>query len=260
MPQYIIQFVESICKAFERRQDDHIAYQLTKKLLPALTEELDRLDPRDFLPETRHAFILEKAALKFWANNPGIFSTSMSDESFKSRFIELLNRLIEVLKKYGGAGSRAVVRAIEFVKDRDLRQIIERDYRELRLLVYPSGAWKSTVILAGSVLEAMLFGQLTADPAVRARAEASVKAPKDKGKVKDLVGGRWSLRDLIDVASDIGILPQERADTINQVLREYRNFVHPKVELRAKHECTEAEAMMAVGALDGVCNFLMGKR
>jgi hypothetical protein len=39
-------------------------------------------------------------------------------------------------------------------------------------------------------------------------------------------------------------------------LRDYRNFVHPKKELRAQHPCTEAEALMSVGALEGVCNIL----
>jgi hypothetical protein len=51
-------------------------------------------------------------------------------------------------------------------------------------------------------------------------------------------------------------LPEERGDTIDQVLRDYRNFVHPRKELKAAHQCTEAEAYVARGALDGVCNHL----
>jgi hypothetical protein len=47
----------------------------------------------------------------------------------------------------------------------------------------------------------------------------------------------------------------ERARTIDQVLRDYRNFVHPKKEIRAEHACSEAEALLAKGALDGVCNY-----
>ena len=37
----------------------------------------------------------------------------------------------------------------------------------------------------------------------------------------------------------------------------HRNFVHPKKEIRAQHQCAEAEAMMAMGALEGVCNILV---
>jgi len=37
-------------------------------------------------------------------------------------------------------------------------------------------------------------------------------------------------------------------------LRDYRNFIHPKKEIRTGYPCTEAEAFMAKGALDAVCN------
>ncbi len=48
----------------------------------------------------------------------------------------------------------------------------------------------------------------------------------------------------------------QRTEPIDQVLRDYRNFVHPKKELKAQHSCDEAEAFMSVGALEGVCNIL----
>jgi hypothetical protein len=51
-------------------------------------------------------------------------------------------------------------------------------------------------------------------------------------------------------------MPQARAASIDQVLRDYRNFVHPRKELKAAHHCTEAEATLAKGALDVVCNHL----
>lgn len=148
-----------------------------------------------------------------------------------------------------------MVRSFSFVKDDALRQIIERDYHELRLNVYPSGAWKATVVLAGSILEALLFDQLTTDPAMRIRAETSAKILKSQGKVKNLAVEKWKLFDLINIAASIDVLPEKRVNSIDQVLRDYRNFIHPKVEIRAQHQCMEAEAMMAVGALEGVCNF-----
>ena len=61
---------------------------------------------------------------------------------------------------------------------------------------------------------------------------------------------------LILVAEDIGKLPSENAKAIDQILRDYRNFVHPNKEVRAQHPCTEAQALMAKGALDAVCNYL----
>jgi hypothetical protein len=66
----------------------------------------------------------------------------------------------------------------------------------------------------------------------------------------------WRLENLIEIAVEIKMLPTGPANTIHQVLRDYRNFVHSKKETRAPHACTEAEAMLSVGALDSVCNYI----
>jgi hypothetical protein len=98
---------------------------------------------------------------------------------------------------------------------------------------------------------------MTGSPSIKQSSLASNKAPKDRsGNVRDLDAGEWKLYDLIEVATDISMLPKDRSKSIDQVLRDYRNFVHPKKEIRAKYPCTEAEAMMAVGALEAVCNVL----
>jgi len=165
--------------------------------------------------------------------------------------------VVSALEQYGGDGSQTISRSFSFVNDKDLKHLIERDYRELRLKTFPSRAWKSTVVLAGSILEAILLDRLTSDTTIQSKANASKKAPKDKaGRVRNLAAGDWRLADMIEVAADIGVLPPERAKSFDQILRDYRNFVHPKKELRAKHPCTEAEALMSVGALEGVCNVL----
>ncbi len=97
---------------------------------------------------------------------------------------------------------------------------MERDYRELSLLVFSAGGWKELhVILAGSILEALLYDALTCDPATTAKANAARRAPKYKGKVKPIESGDWRLAELIDVASELQILPTERAKTIDQVTR-----------------------------------------
>jgi hypothetical protein len=115
--------------------------------------------------------------------------------------------------------------------------------------------------MAGSILEAILHDLLTSTPARISEAMTSSEAPRKRGgAVKDItedtMEDQWPLADLIDVAVDLGLLPKERADTIDQVLREYRNFVHPRREIRAAYACGEAEALVAKGVLDGVCNHL----
>ena len=105
--------------------------------------------------------------------------------------------------------------------------------------------------MAGSILEAILYDALTKDAATLAKAKSSPMAPLAKF---DLSKGEWTLEYLIKVSAHIGIIPTNRAVSIDQVLRDYRNFVHPKKEIRSAHPCSEAEAYMAKGVLDGVCN------
>ncbi len=165
-------------------------------------------------------------------------------------------QLDTTLGSFGGQGSWLNTKQFPFISNSDLRQIIERDYRSLIIELIPSGAWKSAVVMAGSILEAILYDQLTKDSAQVARAMASPKAPTRNGTVKSLTNDEWVLANLVEVSADLGILPQARADAIDQVLRDYRNFVHPRKEIRAGHPCTEAEADLAKGALGAVINHL----
>lgn len=164
-------------------------------------------------------------------------------------------KLASLLESYGGLGSQAEQKNFPFIKDLDLKRIIERDYRELSLVLFPSGAWKSCVVLAGSILEAILCDILTSDSVRKAKALCSPHAPKKKGGgVKNIDQGEWTLNELIIVATDIDILPKTRANAIDQVLRDYRNFVHPKKEIKSQHPCEESEALLSKGALDAVIN------
>jgi hypothetical protein len=56
-----------------------------------------------------------------------------------------------------------------FVRDIELRKILERDYQEIQK-AYVAGCWKSVIILAGGSIEAILIDQLLQH---EARAKAS---------------------------------------------------------------------------------------
>jgi hypothetical protein len=218
------------------------------KYVRAVLSELDRLDPRDFEPKYQHDFVRIRVGLDFLTTHAGPTQSATSKNQVDGQFSQLLT----VLDHYRGEGSRAITRQFLFITDRDLQSIIDRDYAELTLKLFPSGAWKSSVIMAGSILEAILFDRL-ADKKWNSAALLSPKVPKYKGA--DLPMDDWNLANLIDISIDIKLLPKDPANTIHQVLRDFRNFVHPKKEIRAAHPCTDAEAMLALGALNSVCNY-----
>ena len=78
----------------------------------------------------------------------------------------------------------------------------------------------------------------------------------NSGNILDIKTKDWKLIILIDVATDIGIIPKQRADAVDQILRDFRNFIHPRKEVRSQFPCGEAEALLAKGALDAICNHL----
>ena len=220
---------------------------MRQAILAELSRELDSLDTHDFEPTVQTEFLFSRTEIRFLAAKPGVNEL---------QFDAVLERLLPVLDGYRGEHSGRTHRDFSFVSNAGLRDIIERDYAELTFKLFPSEAWKSTIVMAGSLLEAILQDALGA-PATVLRATQSPLAPKDsKGRAKELAKGEWRLQDLIAVAADISVLPRDRADSIDQILRDYRNFVHPSKELRAKHPCGKAEAFLAVGAVESILDHL----
>jgi hypothetical protein len=85
------------------------------------------------------------------------------------------------------------------------------------------GACLSTIIMLGSILEGALLDVATRFISV---AMQSSSAPGDGQKLS-----RWTLDDLINVAHERGwIQPDVRA--FAHSLRDYRNFVHPREQLK----------------------------
>lgn len=99
---------------------------------------------------------------------------------------------------------------------------------------------------------ATLLDLLVKDAGRLATAKVCAAAPRKIGALK--AEDEWTLDDMIRISTAIGLIPKDRADTFDQVLRDYRNFVHPAREQRAAHPCGEGEALMAYGSLVAVCD------
>ncbi len=214
-------------------------------------EEIKDLKTKDFSPDVRYDFVIIKEQIKGFAH-----SGSVSGDQY-NKYKLVSDKLIKCLNKYYTSLDSSEIRQFTFLQDNDLKNIVERDYFELSTILFPEKAWKSVVILCGSILEAILFDILSNQNNIN-NTNNSIKAPRNRNNeiIQIQNGQKWTLQKLIEVAVDIEILPEKRALSIDQVLRDYRNFVHPKKEIRAEHECSDAEAYMAKGSLDGVINHL----
>ncbi|EJQ34602.1 hypothetical protein [Bacillus cereus] len=244
MVQHIIDFAEDYKKALHSQPT--ISGLNRFHLIQVLNEELSPLNSKDFPPNLRGTFVTARKKVAMRVED------TLQAWSPKEN-IELADQIITCLSNYGFVGSLSS-RNFSFIYDPDLKDIIERDYHDLETKLIPDKAWKSAVILAGSILEAILY-DVFLNPNYNGKANRSPKAPKDESRnVKSLDNGQWTLEELIKVARDIQVLPHEHINTIDQGLRHFRNFVHPKKELRGKYQCGGSEALIAKGTLDRICD------
>ena len=98
----------------------------------------------------------------------------------------------------------------DFVADAELRSSLISDYRELHNSL-DSSSWKSVHVMAGSMIETILVDYLL-----------SINYQDPNGK--DIL--ELSLGQLISACKNQGILTQ-RAQDLSNVVRDYRNLIHP---------------------------------
>lgn len=136
-----------------------------------------------------------------------------------------------------------------FVADTKLREIIERDYEEVQK-IKNARAPKATIVLAGSIVEALLLEALLKESS---KAKMSSKAPKENDLRK------WPLNGLIEVAEELGKIEQDTTK-FSYVVKDYRNLIHPGKEIRIKLKPKPEEAEIAFQVLKKVIRDLKESR
>jgi len=129
-------------------------------------------------------------------------------------------------------------KAFKYVADEAIKRILRRDYAELAR-VSATGCSKSQLVLAGSCIEGILY-----DQAAQHR-NAAVATTASAGQT-DIT--KWSLGQLIAVCRELDLVPPG-VEKLTPGLRDYRNLVHPAVEIRDQLVPGEHEAHIAVRIL-----------
>lgn len=113
------------------------------------------------------------------------------------------------------------------ISDPKMLGILERRWTET-LACQRVGAHLAATVMLGGLLEALFLVRINR-LANLAPVFTAAAAPKDKaGKSRPLK--EWGLKDYLDVANELGWIRQSAKD-VGQVLRDYRNYIHPEKEL-----------------------------
>ncbi len=132
--------------------------------------------------------------------------------------------------------------------------IIEGRLTEARAAL-KAGAYLSVIFLCGSVLEGVLLGAAQGAPARFNQAKCSPKGPD--GSVRRF--HEWNLAQLIDVASEIGVLKLD-VKKFSHGLRDFRNYIHPYEQMVSGFTPDEHTAKVCFQVLKAALASVAGER
>jgi hypothetical protein len=134
-------------------------------------------------------------------------------------------------------------RNLGFISDPELAQITAELLDEIDRVFGTSG-FRSALYLSVSAVEGILkhLIQLNWDEASKALAY-----PKDNGKPRKIE--KVDLMDCIKICTEISLIPKE-LETTYQRLREFRNYIHPYLELKYVSEINIGISQIAIGILN----------
>lgn len=116
----------------------------------------------------------------------------------------------------------------DFIQDQKFKRILIRDYVEMNNCI-EAKAYKSVLVLSGSIIEALLLEFLTNNPP-----NGFTKSKIDKLR----------FFELIELSETINLISKTTKD-LSSVIREYRNYIHPSKELRSESDINEDKAIIA---------------
>jgi hypothetical protein len=132
-------------------------------------------------------------------------------------------------------GGRLQSVGFSFIKDMRLRAVAERDLAEVSGLD-AQAAPKASIMLLGSIAEALLLDYLQTNETMARQAKGAQKGTPKK----------WNLETMLEVAKELKAI-EGPAYVSGQVLRGYRNLIHPS---NTRAQSLEPRASQAVAATD----------
>jgi hypothetical protein len=120
-----------------------------------------------------------------------------------------------------------------------MQSILQRRWSECSKCI-AAGAPLAAIVMMGGLLEALLLARVHKETNKALVFRAS-SAPKDRLTGKALQLQEWTLRHYIDVAHELRWISTSAKD-IGEVVRDYRNYIHPQKELSHGIELRDGDA------------------
>jgi len=114
------------------------------------------------------------------------------------------------------------------ITDPKMQAILAKRWQECVICV-KSGAPLAATVMMGGLLEGLLLAKINQLPN-KTPVFSAAATPMDAKTGKALQLKEWGLKNYIDVAHELGWISKTTKD-IGEVVRDYRNYIHPQKEL-----------------------------
>jgi hypothetical protein len=114
------------------------------------------------------------------------------------------------------------------ITDPKMQAILTRRWQECVVCV-KSGAPLAATVMMGGLLEGLLLAKIN-QLSNKAPVFSAAATPMDQKTGKALQLKEWGLKNYIDVAHELGWITKTTKD-VGEVVRDYRNYIHPQKEL-----------------------------
>jgi hypothetical protein len=114
------------------------------------------------------------------------------------------------------------------ISEPKMQAILTRRWQECGICV-ESGAPLAATVMMGGLLEGLLLAKIN-QLANKTPVFSAAATPMDPKTGKALQLKEWGLKNYIDVAYELGWITKTTKD-IGEVVRDYRNYIHPQKEL-----------------------------
>lgn len=127
------------------------------------------------------------------------------------------------------------------VSDPAMQGILKRRWNECARCI-AAEAPLAAIVMMGGLLEALLLARVHKDPN-KSTIFSAATAPKDKTTGKTVPLQEWTLRHYIDVAHELNWISSS-AKQVGEVMRDYRNYIHPQKELSHGVTLNDGDAVL----------------
>lgn len=163
--------------------------------------------------------------------------------------VDPVTMIYSLLLKCPDETAAATSCGLEFIEAEPTRKALQLDKAEANSAL-AAGAWKAATVLAGSLVEALLYwalarkGREAIDTAITSLRRRSLPLPRAE---RDL--SEWSLHEYVEISAELAII-EEKTAAQARLARDFRNLIHPGLEQRRATKCGRGEALAATAAVE----------